>query len=171
MPHWTSSKTMFAAVRPDHGRSIPVSSIIVRSRFFSSNLSRLIPLRYGIAMSTRLSLCLSVHISRKPRGRTSPVFGGRWLWPWISHRLTDLWCTTYFRFCGCRVFTQWSLRCILCNSRNYASIPAKFRSTTKISKYTLLHGCVPGSKSVIYDCTVTFMLLNPLMHKVAKMVT
>jgi len=80
-----------------------------------------------ISMSVCLFVSLSALITRKPHGRSSPIFSARWLCPWLDSPLASLrYVITYFRFCGWRlVYTQLALRCVICiakrpvlNSRN-----------------------------------------------------
>ena len=55
-----------------------------------------------------LSVCLSAHITRKPRSRTSPNFYACCLWPWLGPPLMALRYVMYFRFYGWRhVFIPW----------------------------------------------------------------
>jgi len=66
----------------------------------------------SIAMTMFVFVCLSVchvslyqfaHITRKPHGRTSPIFCACCLWPWlIDPPLTSLRYVMYFRFYGWR---------------------------------------------------------------------
>jgi len=56
-----------------------------------------------ISLSVCASVCMPVHsrrITRKPCGRTSPIFCARCMCPWLGPPLTALRYVMYFRFYG-----------------------------------------------------------------------